>query len=72
VAVVLREAAHAHEAVQRARGLVAVAGAEFAVAQRQVAVAAQALVEDLHVPGQFIGFTANSRFSTPVKNMFSL
>src|SRR5215831_12289302 len=39
VAVVLREAAHAHESVQRARRLVAVAGAEFAVAQRQVAVA---------------------------------
>ena len=42
VAVVLREAAHAHDAVQRAGRLVAVARAELAVAQRQVAVAAQA------------------------------
>jgi hypothetical protein len=72
VAVVLREAAHAHEAVERARRLVAVAGAELAVAKRQVAVAAQPLVEDLDVAGQFMGFTANSRFSLSVKNMFSL
>ena len=46
VAVVLGEAAHAHQAVQRSRGLVAVAGAELAVAQRQFAVAAHALVVD--------------------------
>ena len=34
------------------------AGTELAVADRQVAVAVQALVEDLYVAGQFIGFTA--------------
>ncbi len=50
VAVVLHEAAHAHEPVQRARGLVAVAGAELAVAQRQLAVAPHALVVDEDVP----------------------
>ena len=49
VAVVLGEAAHAHDAVQRARRLVAVALAELAVAQRQVAVALHAGVVDLHV-----------------------
>ena len=49
VAVVLGEAAHAQDAVQRARGFVAVAGAELAVADGQVAVAVQALVEHLHV-----------------------
>ena len=38
VRVVLRERAHAHQAVQRARGLVAVAGAELGHAQRQVAI----------------------------------
>ncbi len=40
--VVLREAAHAHDAVQRARRLVAVARSELGHAQRQVAVALQA------------------------------
>ena len=49
VAVVLGEAAHAQDAVQRARGFVAVAGAKLAVADRQVAVAVQALVEHLDV-----------------------
>jgi hypothetical protein len=49
--VVLGEAAHAHEAVERAMGLVAVAGAELGQPQRQVAVGFQALVEDLHVAG---------------------
>jgi hypothetical protein len=43
MAVVLREAAHPHDAVQPARRLVAVALAELAVAQRQVAVALDAL-----------------------------
>jgi hypothetical protein len=37
--------------VQRARRLVAVALAELAVAQRQVAVALDALLEDQDVPG---------------------
>ena len=49
VRVVLREGAHAHQPVQRARGLVAVHLAELAEADRQVAVAAHALLEDLHV-----------------------
>jgi hypothetical protein len=39
VGVVLRELAHAHDAVQRAVRLVAVAAAELGHAQRQVAVA---------------------------------
>ena len=47
--VVLREGAHPHDAVQRAGGLVAVAGAELRHAQRQVAVALDALLEYLHV-----------------------
>ncbi len=51
VAVVLREGAHAHDAVQAARGLVAVALAKLTVAQRQVAVALNALVEDQDVAG---------------------
>ena len=40
VAVVLGERPHPHDAVQRPGGLVAVARAEFAEAQRQVAIAA--------------------------------
>ena len=47
VAIILRKAAHAHHAVQGARRLVAVALAELAVAQWQVAVAAHAIVENL-------------------------
>ena len=47
--VVLGEGAHPHEAVQRARRLVAVDRAEFGEAQRQFAVAAQAVLEDLHM-----------------------
>ena len=50
VAVVLGEGAHAHEAVQRARGLVAVHLAELGEPHRQFAVAAQPVLEDLHVP----------------------
>src|SRR5688572_31183020 len=42
MAVVLGEAARAHDAVQRPRGFVPVAGAELAVAQGQVAVALHA------------------------------
>ena len=49
VRVVLGEGAHPHDAVQRAGRLVAVAGAELRHAQRQLAVAAHALAEDLHV-----------------------
>ena len=44
--VVLGEGAHPHEAVQRARGLVAVHRAELGEPQRQLAIAAQAVLED--------------------------
>jgi hypothetical protein len=44
--------------VQRAGGLVAVAGAELAVADRQVAVAVEAGLKICTWPGQFMGFTA--------------
>ena len=47
--VILREAPHAHEAVQRTGWLVAMTRAEFAVAQRQVAIAAEIRIEDQHV-----------------------
>ena len=49
VGIVLHEAAHAHDAVERPRGLVANARAELGDAQRQIAVGAQALVENLDV-----------------------
>jgi hypothetical protein len=49
VGVVLHEAAHAQHAVQRAGRLVAVARAELGHADRQVAVALQALLENLHM-----------------------
>src|SRR2546427_1437739 len=49
VAVVLGEATHAQDAVQRAGRLVAVAGTKLTIADRQVAVAVQALVEHLDV-----------------------
>ena len=47
--VVLGEAAHPHQAVHRARRLVAMHHAEFGEAQRQVAIALQAVLEDLHM-----------------------
>ena len=49
VRIVLGERAHPHDAVQRAGRLVAVAGAELRQPQRQLAVGAQALAEDLDV-----------------------
>src|SRR5260221_8439869 len=49
--VVLHEGAGPHQPLQGARGLVAMAGAEFAEAQWQVTKRADALVEDLDVPG---------------------
>ena len=49
VAVVLRKAADAHQAVQRAGRLVAVALTEFTVADRQIAVRAERALEDLDV-----------------------
>ena len=51
VGIVLREVAHAHDAVQRARRLEAMARSHLGHAQRQLAIAAEALVEDLHVAG---------------------
>ena len=51
MAIVLREGAHAHDAMERARGLVAVAGAELREAERQVAIALESLAEDLHRAG---------------------
>ena len=49
--VVLGKAAHAHQAMHRARRLVAMHHAEFGEAQRQVAIALQAVLEDLHMAG---------------------
>ena len=51
VRIVLREAAHAHEAVEGARRLIAVYVAELGQAQRQLAIGAQAVLENLHVAG---------------------
>ena len=51
VAVVLGEGAHPHQAVQRAGRFVAVAGAHLGHADRQLAVATLAPVEDLDVAG---------------------
>ena len=45
--VVLGEGANPHDAVQRARRLVAMAGPEFRITQRQIAIALQALAENL-------------------------
>ena len=49
VGVVLGERAHAHQAVEGAGRLVAVTRAELGHPQRQITVAVQALVEDLHM-----------------------
>ena len=49
--VVLGEAAHAQQAVQRAGGLVAMHHAEFGQADRQVAIAFEPVLEDLHMAG---------------------
>src|SRR6266542_673405 len=47
--IILGEAAHPHDAVQCARGLVAVAAAEFGEPQWQFAVAPQTVAEDQHM-----------------------
>ena len=49
--VVLREGAHAHHAMHRARRLVAMHDAEFGDLHRQVAIGLQAVLEDLHMAG---------------------
>ena len=51
MAVTLGERTHAHDAVQATCRLIAVALAELAKPQRQVAVALDALLEDDDVPG---------------------
>ena len=51
VRVVLREAAHAQQAVQHARALVAIDGAEFGQAHRKLAIAAQARFVNQDVAG---------------------
>ena len=55
VRIVLHEAAHAHQAMQRAGRFVAVARAEFRQTHGQVAVGAQRVVENLHVAGAVHG-----------------
>jgi hypothetical protein len=63
VRVVLREAAHAHQAVQRAGRLVAMHVAEFGQPDRQVAVALQAVLEDLHMAGAVHRLEREDRWS---------
>ena len=53
--VVLREAAHAQQAVEHAGALVAIDGAEFGEAHGQFAIAAQARLENQHVAGAVHG-----------------
>src|SRR5260363_215267 len=48
--IVLHKAAHAHQAMQRARRLIPVACAEFCQPQRQIAIRTQRMIENLHVP----------------------
>ena len=49
--VVLREGAHAHDAVDRARRLIAMHDAEFGNLQRQIAIGLQAILENLDMAG---------------------
>ena len=49
VPIVLSETADAHQAVQRAGRFISVAGTEFTVADRQIAVGANGAVENLNV-----------------------
>ena len=55
MAVVLREAAHTHDAVQATGRLIAMALAKFAIAQWQIAVALDALLENQDVAGAVHG-----------------
>ena len=70
--VVLREAAHAEQAVQRAGELVAVHKAQLAHAQRQIAVGVRLDLYTSMPPGQFIGLMAKSSPSMTVVYMFCL
>ena len=54
--VILGEGAHAHQPMQRSRRLVAVDRAKFGEAQRQLAIRAQAVLEDLHMARAVHGF----------------
>src|SRR5205807_1822538 len=56
--IVLGKAAHAQQAVHHARALVAIHGAQFAQADREVAVGAQAVAIDEDVPGAVHGLDA--------------
>jgi hypothetical protein len=58
MAIVLRELAHAHDAVQRAMRLVAVAAAHFGQTQRQFAVLLMPWRKISTCAGQFIGLSA--------------
>ena len=49
MAIILREPAHTHDAMQRARWFIAVARAKLGHAQRQVPIAFQTLIIDLHM-----------------------
>ena len=55
VGVVLGEAAYAQEAVEHARALVAIDGAEFGEAEGQLAITAQARLVDQNVAGAIHG-----------------
>ena len=55
VRVVLREAAHAHQAVQRAGELVPVHQSQLAAAQRQIAIRPHAALVDQHAAGAVHG-----------------
>src|SRR3546814_2381672 len=50
--IILGEAAGAHQALQRARGFVAMANTHLAIAQRQFMHRTQALVEHLDMAGR--------------------
>jgi hypothetical protein len=64
--IVLREGAHAHHAVQRARRLVAMHDAELGDLHRQVAIDFSPCLKICTWPGQFIGFSAKTRSSSVV------
>ena len=55
MAIVLCKAPYAQQAMQAARGFIAVAGAEFTVAQRQVPVRAQPRIKNLNMAGTIHG-----------------
>jgi len=61
VPVILSKAAHPHHAVQRARRLIAMALTEFAVTQRQVAVAVQTGIENLDMARAISSASAHKR-----------